>query len=449
MASEGTSAGFVAGVVVSIVCSVCNSVGMGLQKLTHRRLESRPASDRAYWREPQWLLGLLAMTLASVCALGNYALLGQSRAAAMASLTIVTNAVMARYLLGEPFALRDAAVAALIMAGIVVAVVFGSSAGGASSIPLQALLDSIDRPAAAGMAAGVAVVAAAFVAFIAYAVRRGAARTHVEARLECACRAFLAGLFSGLTGFLAKGVVVAVEAMFRAKSFADLQMFQFWLFLIFLPVSIVLQLRELNGGLRRFDATEVVPAYQAAIVIWGVTFGWGFYQENEALETLDEVMFALGVSVSILGIAAIGFFKRAAPDAAAAAAAAAAADARGDGAAVDATKLLDAPAGGDAAAADAPIFAPAKDDGGGGGASGGAGALPAGAAARLPRRMTGANTNDFAMPGAGFIEAVTAFAPAGLAQLVAPIDEEERGATSTEKRGLLSETSLPHIRLPK
>jgi drug/metabolite transporter (DMT)-like permease len=445
MASEGSSGGFVAGVVVSIVCSVCNSVGMGLQKLTHRRLESRPAADRAYWREPQWLFGLLAMTLASVCALGNYALLGQSRAAAMASLTIVTNAVMARYLLGEPFALRDAAVAALIMAGIVVAVVFGSSAGGASSIPLQALLDTIDRPAAAGMAAGVVCVAAAFVAFITYAVRRGAARTHIEARLECACRAFLAGLCSGLTGFLAKGVVVTVEAMFRAKSVDDLRMYQFWLFLIFLPVSIVLQLRELNGGLRRFDATEVVPAYQAAIVIWGVTFGWGFYQENEALETFDEVMFALGVSVSILGIAAIGFFKRAAPDAAAAAAAAA----LGDGAAVDATKLLDAPAGGDVADG-APFFAPAKDDAGGGtgGASGGAGALPAGAAARLPRRMTGARDSDFAMPGAGFIEAVNAFAPSGLAHLVAPIDEEERGATSPEKRGLLaSETSLPNIRM--
>ena len=422
--------------------------------MTHRRLEARPASERTYWREPQWLLGLVAMTLASVCALGNYALLGQSRAAAMASLTIITNAVMARYYLGEAFTWRDAIVAAVIMAGIVVAVIFGSSAGGAASLPLQSLVDELMRPAAAGMAAGVVAVGGIFVAFITYAVRRGVARSHLEARLECVARAFLAGLFSGLTGFLAKFVVVVVESMFRSHSADDLKRYEFWLMLIFLPVSIVFQLRELNGGLRRFDATEVVPMYQSAIVIWGVTFGWGFYEENADLEERNEILFAVGVAVSILGIAAIGLLKR--PVAADGTGAADSETTVLDDSAVDSTKLLSGVEAADASAAaaaptkEAPLFAPAHVHHSHAGAHSGAGATDA-ERTTTSKRVVAPASHEFPMPGAGFIEAVTAFAPASVARLVAPsdADEESTEVGADERRSLLAPdrgVSLPNLR---
>ena len=301
----------------------------------------------------------------------------------------------------------------------------------------------------AGMAAGVAVIGGLFVAVIAYVVRRGTARTHVEARLECVARAFLAGLFSGLTGFLAKFTVVAIEAMIRARSAADLRRYEFWLMLLALPVSIVLQLRELNGGLRRFDATEVVPMYQAAIVIWGVTFGWGFYEENADLGLQDEILFAVGVAISIAGIAAIGVLKRPAADADTEAKTADAAAALDEGA-VDASKLLSGDAedsAPSAPAADAPLFAPAL----GTGAHAGAGATDAERTA-TSKRVVAPASHEFPMPGAGFIEAVTAFAPSSVARLVAPSDtdrDDDPAADEPERRSLLADgrgVSLPAVR---
>ena len=132
-------------------------------------------------------------------------------------------------------------------------------------------------------------------------------------KIECFTRALMAGLFSGCTGFLAKSVVVSIEAMVAAKSPADLKRFEIWLIGLSLPLSIVFQLRALNGGLRRFPAMEVVPIYQACVVVSGVAFGWIVFQENEYLDPIDETMFAVGVAISVLGIALLSF--KAAPGA--------------------------------------------------------------------------------------------------------------------------------------
>ena len=440
------SPAFIAGVVISIVCSCCNSLGMGLQKLTHRRLEGVPPAARAYWRDRQWLLGLLAMTVASVCSLGNYALLGQSRAAAMASLTIVTNAVMSKYYLGEAFTVVDACSAAAIMAGIVVAVIFGSSAGGTNQQDLPDLLESINRPAAGAMAGGLVLVLCLFKGVIIYAVRRGAARSALEARAEAVSRAFLAGLFSGLTGFLAKAVVVSVESMVRTHSADDLRRWQLWLMALGLPLSIVFQLRELNGGLRRFDAMELVPMYQAGIVIWGVAYGWGFYQENLYLANLpfDEIMFAVGVGISICGIALLSLKPRAA---AGAAAAAEGALLLVEGGKATAEVLLTGGAVGGGEGGGAELAYSQLPDGGPADGPGGAAAAPDAKApphaqlqrgiSTASRRMTSTAASDLAMPGAGFIEAVTALAPASIARFVAPPEDVPGEGSSPERASLL------------
>ena len=70
-----------------------------------------------------------------------------------------------------------------------------------------------------------------------------------------------------------------------------------------------MQLKTLNEGLRAFDAVEIVPMYQASIVCVGVSWGWTFYQENKELDRFAEIMFAVGCSVSVLGISLLSFKK--------------------------------------------------------------------------------------------------------------------------------------------
>lgn len=267
---------FVGGVALSICISSCNSLGMGLQKRVHKKLAvADPSSQKKFYQDKNWLMGLICMAFASIGSIGNYALLGQSRAAAMASITIVTNAIMARYMLNEILRWYDIMVIILIMVGVTIAVVYGSTAGGAPRTSLDDIITLLNRQEVYVATAIIVVYAIVAELYVRRSEKRGksGSRTVLEAKTECLVRAFTAGLFSGSTGFFAKGVVVSIESMASTKSTGDLAKWQFWLFLIALPASIVLQLRQLNAGLRWFDATEVVPIYQSSIIFWGVCSG--------------------------------------------------------------------------------------------------------------------------------------------------------------------------------
>jgi hypothetical protein len=269
MDSDGV---FAAGVFLSIFISCCNSLGMGLQKRVHKKLSMTGAAGE-YYKDPGWVVGLVCMTIASVGSLGNYALLGQSRASAMASITIVTNAIMAKYFLGEYIGLMDVLVIAVITVGVTIAVVYGATAGAQTTTTLTEICALLSRDAVY-VATALIVLYAGF-AELATRVLRARALTgkqsNAEAKLECFLRAFTAGLFSGSTGFFAKAVVATIGSMAATHSSADLAKWQFWLFLIGLPCSILFQLRGLNAGLRYFDVSQVVPIYQSSIIFVSTT----------------------------------------------------------------------------------------------------------------------------------------------------------------------------------
>ena len=75
-----------------------------------------------------------------------------------------------------------------------------------------------------------------------------------------------------------------------------------WLLALGLPASICLQLRALNGALAAFGALEVVPTYQAAIVVFGLAFGWVAYEENAGLSAQAQGLFGAGCALSVAGI---------------------------------------------------------------------------------------------------------------------------------------------------
>jgi len=301
---------YTSGVALSIAISSLNSLGMGLQKRAHLATGGGDAaalgggaSAGPYWRQRGWLLGLVCLGAAALCSLGNYALLGQSRASAMAALTIVTNLLMAHFMLHEPLSWWDGAAGAIISAGIVVSVVCGSAGGGpASYSSLDEVVAVLQREAVYGVSGG----ALLFVGLCELTVRRlaasGAGRSHAQRKVECILRGVMAGAFSGATGFFAKGFIVSAQAMASDGGAGDLASPYFYLFALGLPGSIFMQLRSLSGALRAFGALEIVPIYQCCIVTFGVMFGWVYWQENAELPAVNEGLFALGCLISISGV---------------------------------------------------------------------------------------------------------------------------------------------------
>lgn len=84
----------------------------------------------------------------------------------------------------------------------------------------------------------------------------------------------------------------------------------FYVFLISLPLTTVLQLKCLNSALANFDSLLVVPIYQASICIIGVVWGWIFYAENKELPAVNQAMFILGCVISVIGICLLGLKPR-------------------------------------------------------------------------------------------------------------------------------------------
>ena len=303
---------YVSGVFLSVLTACVNSCGMGLQKRVHLDLAKLPVGvPRPYWRDRRWMLGLGCMGLASCLVLINYALLGQARASAMSSLTIVSNAVMAKYYLHESFTRIDVGATTLIIAGILVAVIYGAQGGGATNDNLDALLADLSNDTVYISSAVIIVLIVFLIAFVRHSERSPSIRMRSA---ECFARAFLAGIFSGSTGFFAKAVTYALRASFASHDpKGSIGNGFFYIFLIGLPLSIFMQLKTLNEGLRAFDAIEIVPMYQASIVCVGVSWGWTFYQENRDLDRDHEVMFAIGCLVSVCGISLLSFKKRREP----------------------------------------------------------------------------------------------------------------------------------------
>lgn len=285
---------------------------MGLQKRVHLELSALPRDQPLpkYWLDRRWILGFVCMTVASFSVLVNYSILDQSRASAFSSLTIVSNAIMAKYYLREEFTRYDAAAAVCIVTGVVICAIFGAVAPAGSPQTLQELWVELSRTTVYVVSPLIFLLVVLLFSFVRYSESL-LKKSYSLSRMECFARAFLAGIFSGSTGFFAKAVVCAitdtVQHEYWGGSLGDPR---FYVFILGLPASIFLQIKCLNDGLRAFDTVELVPIYQACIVGVGVSWGWLFYEENKNLTRQGEYYFALGVLISVGGIGILSCKRR-------------------------------------------------------------------------------------------------------------------------------------------
>ena len=236
------------------------------------------AAKRPYFTHPLWLLGLLSLVVHTGLALAVLDFLGQSRAAAMGSITILWNGALAAGCLGERFTAWDGLSTTIIVTGAVISLIFGSS--GNSSQPVTSLASFISivaRPIDYIGGAVVFVVAAASWAGIRTIAARGAARTPGQIRLECYLRILISALGTGLTGMVATAVINSIGGAVRTADAASIfTAWQFYILVIALVLSLILQLGFLNSALRQLDALEIIPPYQAGVVIVGIAWGMVF-----------------------------------------------------------------------------------------------------------------------------------------------------------------------------
>lgn len=305
---------YFAGVGLALCTTAMSALGMALQKLTHKRLaaarekarmaeqsrtartqaatvipaphtgqaedeaqrlqsrtEAREARKQARalrsWRQPMWIAGIGLMLTSSLLSLAVFALVGQAVASSFAAITLVWNALFGRFLLREHLTRLDVLVTLILMTGSLITVAFGAQRGPDAR---QAFLDeaTIQRyfstNAVVIFSAIYGFVAVVVLVAIAWLDRKKRLGLPIQPRVWFSTafgRAFLAGTFSATTGLCSKGFTSLISATGKEGNGGQNFGTAFWLFLCFLPFSVVLQITYLNRcvSLSNVSPTPCLP----------------------------------------------------------------------------------------------------------------------------------------------------------------------------------------------
>lgn len=289
--------------------------------LQHRRLalqKDDPATakkPKRYFLQPLWLLGILAMLAGALLSFAVFNFLGQSRASAMAAITIFWNGIMSAVFLGERFTAWDGIVSGIIIGGACVAVVFGSvGAGSQPTDSLATVVQMLSRQIVWIAAILVIALFASLYAAVRVIARKGKSRTPQQVRVECYCRITLSALLTGVTGMLASAVVKSIGGAVKAEDAVSvIGAWQFYLMLLSLPVSLVGQLGFLNSALCQLDALVIVPPYQSGVIIVGLIWGMVFTGDASGATDQSVALFVIGCAISCCGVLLLGLKRRMVP----------------------------------------------------------------------------------------------------------------------------------------
>ncbi|KAL1793756.1 hypothetical protein ACET3X_008738 [Alternaria dauci] len=239
----------------------------------------------SYLKSPYWWFGIILMTVGEA---GNFLAYGFAPASIVSPLGVValiSNCIIAPFMLKEPFRGRDAL-------GVVIAV------GGAVTVVLSAndnnpklgpgeIWDLIRRwefETYLGITVG--VIAVLMVA----SNRYGEKSILIDLGLV--------GLFGGYTALSTKGVASLLSyTLWRAITFPV-----FYLLVAILVGTAVMQIKYINRALQRFDATQVIPVQFVLFTLSVIGGSAVLYRDFERTSGEDAGKFIGGCALTFFGV---------------------------------------------------------------------------------------------------------------------------------------------------
>ncbi|KAI4702805.1 hypothetical protein J4E89_010142 [Alternaria sp. Ai002NY15] len=239
----------------------------------------------SYLKSPYWWFGIILMTIGEA---GNFLAYGFAPASIVSPLGVValiSNCIIAPFMLKEPFRKRDAL-------GVVIAV------GGAVTVVLSAndnnpklgpgeIWDLIRRwefETYLGITVG--VIACLMVA----SNRYGEKNILIDLGLV--------GLFGGYTALSTKGVASLLSyTLWRAITFPV-----FYLLVAILVGTAVMQIKYVNRALQRFDATQVIPVQFVLFTLSVIGGSAVLYRDFERTSGEDAGKFVGGCALTFFGV---------------------------------------------------------------------------------------------------------------------------------------------------
>ncbi|KAF1850887.1 DUF803-domain-containing protein [Cucurbitaria berberidis CBS 394.84] len=241
--------------------------------------------QQSYLKSPYWWLGIVMMTIGEA---GNFLAYGFAPASIVSPLGVValiSNCIIAPFMLKEPFRKRDA-LGVIIAVGGAVTVVLSASDNNPKLGPDE-IWDLIRRwefetylGITVGVIAGLMVCSNRF----------GEKNILIDLGLV--------GLFGGYTALSTKGVASLLSyTLWRAITFPV-----FYLLVAILIGTAVMQIKYVNRALQRFDATQVIPVQFVLFTLSVIGGSAVLYRDFERTSGEDAGKFVGGCALTFFGV---------------------------------------------------------------------------------------------------------------------------------------------------
>ncbi|KAI9682148.1 MAG: hypothetical protein M1817_000202 [Caeruleum heppii] len=241
--------------------------------------------SKTYLQSPYWWAGILMMTIGEM---GNFIAYGFAPASIVSPLgvvALVSNCVIAPFMLKERFRSRDFWGVVIAIAGAVTVVL--SARNSEKQLGPHSIWDAITRWEFE-VYLGVTVT---LMLLGAWASEKYGQRTIL---IDLG----LVGLFGGYTALSTKGIASLLSyTLWRALTFPVT-----YLLLAILIFTALMQVRYVNRALQRFDSTQVIPTQFVLFTISVIVGSAILYRDFEKADAAQVVKFVTGCALTFLGV---------------------------------------------------------------------------------------------------------------------------------------------------
>lgn len=241
--------------------------------------------QKSYLKSPYWWFGIVLMTIGEA---GNFLAYGFAPASIVSPLGVValiSNCIIAPFMLKERFRWRDA-VGVIVAVGGAVTVVLSASDNNPKLGPdeIWALIKRWEFETYLGITIGVIVV------LMIASNRYGQKNILIDLGLV--------GLFGGFTALSTKGVASLLSyTLWRVITFPV-----FYLLVAILVGTAVMQIKYINRALQRFDATQVIPVQFVMFTLSVILGSAILYRDFERTSGDDAGKFVGGCALTFSGV---------------------------------------------------------------------------------------------------------------------------------------------------
>ena len=306
---------FVLGIGISVFGSVASNFGVNVQKFSQiKNKELSSELQRPYFKQTKWWGGLLFVILGALCDFGSLSFAPQAVVMPVGSLTLVANVFFAHFWLGEELGFTDIIGTAFIVLGAVVIAVSYGALGKAPENGVYYDADDLQelfhRWIILAYGVTVLVVLGVFLYILQkceHLVKSGKSKGSeykgFYAKMHPLSYAAVAGIFGSFSVTFGKaiGELLASTAsdekdgVFYAEPL-------FYVFLVCMVATILLQTHYLAEGLGFFDALFIVPVFQCFFIVLSILGGALYWEEMADFNAVQWAIFPIGVLVTLYGV---------------------------------------------------------------------------------------------------------------------------------------------------